>query len=122
MFTTDQINEFVESIDMQPLYKEIADRSGLSLNELAFHHTYGYEGSGKKQIRFSSGNIADKCGVLGKIMREVYINNFNSSAFEYNNNLHYSIAVHFEWIMKDGGMNGTGFFDAYYEDGYWQFR
>lgn len=118
-FTSEEKEEFVREIDLKPFFDEIRKR--MKINDISFKSEIKHDRFGAPYISFVSDNIADKCGVLSVIMKEVYINNFSSQVSDKEGKLSYYLTASFDWTFNDDGMNGHTLLRGYYENGYWTF-
>jgi len=121
MKTIEEKKEFANGIDFSGLFRHAEIYSG---TELTFSKPEVTERRGVVSIEFQSNNIADTCGIFGKILEYCKVENFSSEVCEdkESGELRYWVSVHVSYQHHNGGSNGMELFTARYQNGEWFFR
>ena len=118
-----ELKEFIESLDLSPLNKKVSELVGEDITFVPEGFKHRWDG-GFYPLSCPT-NLADKCGIMSSVFREVTVGSFNCSVSydEKSNKPMYYVSIHFEYTQKDGGMNGFELLRASYIQGEdWKFR
>jgi len=119
--TTEEKIEFANSIDFAGLFNHAENITGFGLT---FSKPEVRERKGNVSIAYKSNNIADTCGIFGKILEYCVIENFNSLVWEDKEagELRYWTTAHVSYQHHNGGSNCMELFSAWYSNGEWTFK
>jgi hypothetical protein len=116
--------EFGKRIDFTPLFQAVSKKLGL-VNTLEFTKPSIHYMRGDFYVDCSSGNIADRVGVLASVLNNVYLFIVSSRIkWDEENNRYFLWAIiNFRYHHVSGGSNGLEFVTAWFnnEEG-WTFK
>ena len=109
--------EFIKTIDLEPLYEEI--RNLVGDKEIYFNYEIR-----KDYIDIKSNELIDKIGMMGIALKSVRLETFNSSITydQKEQKAYWWGSIDFRYQIADGGTNGMEVLRFELRDGKYLFR
>ena len=112
--------EFIETIDLEPLYNEI--KKVIGDNSINFKSNIR-ENYGEKWIEIESDNLLDKIGVMNLVFKSIHLETFNSSIVykKDTNEIYWWGTIDFRYHNFHGGYNGVELLRFEFKNGKYTF-
>ena len=115
-----EVKEFFDKIPFEELYNKIREVLGdnsIKFNDARFKGYY-YD---RFLVEIESENLADKCGIMSPVYKEVLVDDFGAGIIEIkekenSGNLRLYVPVDFSFKYKSGGTNGIEILRAEYDE------